>query len=156
MQNPKQDFIQSWRFVSSLTKDYAQSIPGAAWEFSPHPKFKPLANQIRHVICVRGVHAEALRTGRMDLSKKKSFYSGSLQPAELIAGLELSSKFMEEAIQSIVLDDFKVDVFGDHLSFLEFAGTIIEHESQHHGMWSLYSALAGFPTPQSWVQNWKM
>lgn len=31
---------------------------------------------------------------------------------------------------------------------------IVHHEAIHPGQWSLYAALGGFETPESWKLNW--
>ena len=154
-----EDFEASWSFIRSMTYDFIEAVPASQWEFSPHPGCAPLAKQFRHMVWLSGVYNDTLKNRVMDFSKKKTFYSGGLEKEELVTALrakdeELKPLLLE--VESSGLDSCRVDMpfLGRAMRFGEFANVIIQHESLHQGMWSLYARLGGFPTPQSWLMNW--
>lgn len=78
MANAAREFQRHWQFVHLMTSDFASSVPDAHWEFSPHPRFAPFCKQLRHVICVRGLYHETLKSGGADWSRKHEQYAGDL------------------------------------------------------------------------------
>jgi hypothetical protein len=107
------------------------------------------------VVCVRGVYNEALSTGKADFSRIREHYSGPLTREALLAALnEKQQAFMD------ALDGFDtsrtIDFSGTAFEFEVFLCEVIQHESIHHGQWSVYAAAGGFATPKSWQSGWKM
>ncbi len=47
-----------------------------------------------------------------------------------------------------------IDFFGRERRFARYVALFVQHESLHHGQWSLYAALGGFDTPIGWKLNW--
>jgi hypothetical protein len=50
--------------------------------------------------------------------------------------------------------DAPIDWGGTPFSFALFTWEFVQHESIHHGQWSIYASLAGFDTPLSWRTSW--
>jgi uncharacterized damage-inducible protein DinB len=159
-----EDFKHRCAFLHRMTADFVAAVPDDKWEYTPlsagpsvamrHGEgFAPFNKQLRHVICVRGVYAEALTAQRADFSRKHSHYDGALTREALSAALEASQ---EKLLAQIDLADptAHIDFFGNAFSFGDFAFTAVQHEAIHHGQWSLYAALAGFETPRSWRMEW--
>ncbi len=69
-----------------------------------------------------------------------------------MAGLESKDHELRSILESLPNegDAYQVDFFGTLMSFNEFGHVLIEHEANHHGLWSMYAASAGFETPKSW------
>jgi hypothetical protein len=139
--------VAEWKYASGLTLKSIESIPTEHWNFSPHAHFGPFSKQIRHVICCRGVFSDAFRSGKLDFSKKHSFYSGSLECDELLAALGESTVKTEETLiqlEAADLSQYKADYYGESLGFIEHFSALVCHEATHRGSWSVYAALGGF------------
>ena len=149
-------FKNHWEFVHRMTRDFAECVPDAHWDFTPHPRFAPFSKQLRHVICVRGLYNETLETGRADWSLKHSHYTEDLSRRALVQGLDDQNDTTLKLLRHIEEDggDRAVQFVGRELRLGEFAHVIIQHEALHQGQWSLYASLAGFDTPASWRLNW--
>jgi hypothetical protein len=153
-----QEFERSWAFSRQMTYDFIEAVPEEKWNDSPHPRYSPLCKQFRHMIWVTGLYRDALASKEMKpMVSKKSHYGGGLQRQEILDGLKLQDRLLQETLQSIVqsgAEQHTVKAFGAEMGFTEFTHLLLQHESTHHGLWSLYAALAGFSTPKSWVENW--
>lgn len=154
-----EDFETSWRFIRSMTYDFIEAVPASQWQFSPHPGCAALAKQFRHMVWLSGVYNDTLKNRTMDFSKKKTFYSGGLEKAELVAALHAKDEELKQLlseVESSGVNSCRVDMpfLGKAMRFAEFTNVIIQHESLHHGLWSLYARLGGFTTPESWLLNW--
>jgi uncharacterized damage-inducible protein DinB len=150
------EFKRHWQFVHKMTLDFASGVPDEHWEFSPHPRFAPFCKQVRHVICVRGLYNETVETGRADWSLKHQEYTGDMTRRSLLDALTDKHEETVKILDMIEDEggDRTVEFIGRQLHLGEFALVIVQHESLHHGQWSLYASLAGFDTPASWRLNW--
>ena len=154
-----EQFLGSWSFIRGMTKDFVKATPAEAWEKSPLPNVASIAKQVRHLVCVSGTYNRALATGKMSMAGKHDFYSGILDRADLLAALEKTEIDLLNALRGIEprkVADFRVDFFGGEMTFAEFTHVMIQHESIHQGLWAAYARAGGFPTPASWVSNWKL
>lgn len=139
--------VAEWKYTSGETLKRIEAIPEDKWNFSPHPEFGPFSKQVRHVICCRGVFSEAFLNGKLDFSKKHSFYAGSLERAELLKALHESTAKVSEiltALSTADLSKYGVDYYGDTLGFVEHFSALVCHEAYHRGEWAVYAANGGF------------
>jgi uncharacterized damage-inducible protein DinB len=149
-------FVRNWQWVHRMTLDFVQAVPDERWEFTPDERqFGSFARQLRHVVRGRGVYNEALRTKAADWSKSGDYYSGPLTRTALLEALtDKQNEFLE------ILPDVDVSVpisYGKAQFTLDnFLYEMVQHESIHHGQWSVYAALGGFATPTSWQTGWKL
>lgn len=153
------EFKRSWEFIRGMTLDFIEGVPADKWGFTPEGTCSSLAKQFRHMVWVSGLYNAALREGKTDLSKKKSFYGGSLEKKEILAGLRQTDTDLNsilDNLEKIDLGHFQIDHFGMRMGFVEFTHVIIQHESIHQGLWSLYARLGGFATPKGWKENWEL
>lgn len=92
----------------------------------------------------------------MDTSTKKKSYAGSTERTDLIRAIKDRDTKLTELLNNdkYIASDYRVDFFGTPMTFSEFTHVLIQHESVHHGMWSVYAALAGFEAPKSWRDDW--
>lgn len=154
-----EEFKRSWEFIRGMTLDFIECVPADQWEFSPDDECSPLNKQFRHLVWVSGLYNASLRDRKTDLSKKKTFYAGSLIKSDLIQGLKDADAELNRILDSLGKSDiaqFRVDHFGMQMGFTEFTHVMIQHESIHQGLWSLYAKKAGFKTPKSWKENWEL
>lgn len=153
-----EEFERSWAFARQLTHDFIQVVPADKWDCSPHPKYSALCKQFRHVIWVTGLYRDALASQELkSFETKKAHYAGGLGREEILAGLRQQDELLQELLTSLKqtgIEDYGVKAFGTTMGFTEFSHILLHHESNHHGLWSLYAALSGFPTPQSWKESW--
>jgi len=70
-----------------MTTAFTEAVPEAHWPSSPGDGFAPFCKQLRHVVCVRGVYNDGLRTGTLDFGRKHSFYEGTLTRGDLLRAL---------------------------------------------------------------------
>lgn len=151
-----ESFTRRWEHISSMTTAFATVIPDEFWEATPHSGFAPFSRQLRHVVCVRGVYNDGLRTKRMDFSRKHDFYKGSLTRRELIDALSEKHAELLVLLAEVPedLDRPQIDFFGNQVSYLDYLYGYVQHEAIHHGQWSLYAAVAGYETPEPWRLQW--
>src|SRR5262249_25415010 len=161
------DFQRRFDFLQRMTVDFVAAVPDAQWHYSPSPPqpdaqapplrhgagFAPFCKQLRHVVCVRGVYREAIATQRANFARKHAHYTGGLGRAELSAALVESHRTLLAAFASGDANA-PIDFFGRPFSLGDIAFTVVQHEAIHHGQWSVYAGLGGFPTPPSWRMEW--
>ena len=162
------DFAQYSRVLHAMTTDFVRSVPGDKWDFTPVPPGRsgrppaeghlgdglaPFSKQVRHVVCVRGVYNDALATGAVDWSRKHEQYTGPLEREPLLDALEQKQQRLLSLLEAVD-PEVSIDWGGFPFSLTMFAGELVQHESIHHGQWSVYAALGDFDTPLSWRQSW--
>jgi hypothetical protein len=156
-------FKQNWDWVHRMTIDFVDAVPDDKWDFTPDPPrgdgtgghFGPFSRQLRHVIRVRGVYIEAMKTKKADFPRGREHYRGSLTRDALRLALSDShTEFL--ATLDAVDTDISIDFGGTAFSFDNFTYEVVQHESIHHGQWSVYAALGRFATPRSWQTGWKL
>jgi uncharacterized damage-inducible protein DinB len=149
-------FESGWGHVRGLTFDFIAGVPADQWEFSPHPRFARFNKQVRHMVCVQGVYIDGIRNRVTDFGKKHSHYGGPLDRDSLVAALQQKDAELHQVLDEIGPGgeaEHTIEFYGKQ-PLAQFLSTILHHEAIHHGQWSLYAALAGFETPQSWKLNW--
>jgi hypothetical protein len=108
---------------------------------------------------VRGVYNDAIATRRADFSRKHEQHTGGLSRVELLSALDAKHQELSAVLDRVELegvDGYFVESFGRQFSVEEYCHVIVQHESLHHGEWSVYASLAGFETPLSWRLNWAL
>jgi hypothetical protein len=146
------DFEKNWNWVHTMTVHFAGAVP----DFTPAPeRFGPFSRQLRHVVRGRGVYNAALRTKKADWSTSAEHYDGPLTRDALLQALDDKQR---EFLALLPAVDVSVPIYyGDAaFTFDNFLCEMIQHESIHHGQWSIYAALGGFATPRSWQTGWKL
>lgn len=152
-----EDFRKSWSFCRGLTRQFIEAAPLSAWDSRPHERYGTMARQFRHVVQVVDLYRSALENGHLVPQAKTASYSGSLQREDLLAGLDRADSAFDAALEAFVADGKESLMFGElEMSLGEFLHVCIEHEANHHGLWSVYAAYAGFDTPASWKENWDL
>lgn len=162
------DFAQHSKVLHTMTVDFARAVPDDRWHFTPAPPSAPrqvtdtgrpsprpsaFSKQLRHVVCVRGVYNDALALGEVDWSASHSHYAGPLEREPLLEALARQQDRLLELLSSVD-PGITIDWDGFPYSFDLFAGEFVQHESIHHGQWSVYAAVGGFDTPTSWHDMW--
>ena len=149
-------FKGRWEHINAMTTSFAECVPADKWNDSPGQGFAPFGKQLRHVVCVRGVYNDGLRSKKIDFSRKHHHYSGSLDRDELLAALAAKHDdllvLLDELPPDIEARD--IDFFGMQQSPIDYLYVYIQHEAIHHGQWSLYAAHGGYATPQLWRMQW--
>jgi len=145
-----------------MTVDFVDAVPDDRWAFTPDPpradrqggRLGPFCRQLRHVISIRDVYIDAMITKKADFSKRHRHY-GDLTREALRPALIASHERFLATLDTI---DTEVPIkFGDTaFSFANFACEVVQHESIHHGQWSVYAYLGDFETPGSWQAGWKL
>jgi hypothetical protein len=151
-----QAFADRWHHVNTMTVEFAKSVPNHTWDSSPLSGFAPFSKQLRHVVCVRGVYNEGLKTGRVEFDRKHDFYDGTLTRTALIAALEATHTDLMAQLPDLPPDVFEpsIDFFGNRVSQAQYLYGYVQHEAIHHGQWSIYAASGGYETPEIWRLQW--
>ena len=151
------DFRQYSAWLHRMTTDFIEAIPEDKWEFTPDSggKFGSFAWQLRHVVRVRGVYNEALAEKRVDWGRSREHYEGPLTREALLEALHEQQSRLSTTLDSVD-PDVVIDWDGTPFTFATFTWEFVQHEAIHHGQWSLYAQLAGFDTPASWQQSWRL
>jgi uncharacterized damage-inducible protein DinB len=149
-------FRRSWGHARGLTYDFISAVPEGNWEYSPHPRYAPFNKQVRHLVCVQGVYIDGIRKRATDFGAKHSHYGGGLGRKELEAALREKDATLESLLAEIPPADeagYLIEFYGTN-TLAGYLNVFLHHEAMHHGQWSFYATLGGFPTPQSWQLNW--
>jgi len=160
------DFAGHSAVLHAMTVDFVRAVPDDRWHFRPVPPatarpapgrigdgFGSMAQQVRHLVNVRGVYNDALTRGAVDWSRVHEHYGGSLDRSALLDALEAQQERLV-GLLAAVDPGVAIDWGGFTYTFDLFAGEFVQHESIHHGQWSLYAALGGFDEPASWRDSW--
>src|ERR1700731_3947650 len=158
------DFVRYSEVLHRLTADFVLAVPENQWDCTPDPPansgrapalqrigvgFAPFCKQLRHVVCVRGVYNAALATRKVNWTRKHEHYAGPLTREALLAALGDQQRQLLATLQTVDIDA-PIDWDGTSFSFALFTWEFVQHESIHHGQWSIYASLVGFDTPLSW------
>lgn len=151
-----ESFRQRWEHINAMTVAFAEGVPESVWNSTPHEGFAPFCKQLRHVVCVRGVYNEALRTKTVSFGRKHAFYDGGLERGALLDALHARHVELVSSLSDVPSDIERpqIDFFGRQVSYVDYLYVYIQHEAIHHGQWSLYAASAGYETPQLWRVQW--
>ena len=134
------DFERSSNFSRSMTMSFIAAVPEVKWHWSPAPSFAPISKQVRHLVCIQGVYNDGFLTRKADFSRKHDHYVGGLDKESLTAALKEKSARTTEILFSFRehgTADFRMDFFGDTISWIEYCHVMLQHEAIHHGQWSL-------------------
>jgi hypothetical protein len=153
-------FRQNWNWLHRMTLDFVDAVPDEKWEFTPDPRgargrFGPFCIQLRHVIRVRGVYTAAMITKAADFSRSREHYVGPLT-RNALREAAVNSHALFLATLETLHTEVPIDFNGTPFSFDNFACEVVQHESIHHGQWSVYALLGGFETPRTWQTSWKL
>ncbi|MCX6117565.1 MAG: hypothetical protein NT027_08495 [Proteobacteria bacterium] len=129
-----EEFASSWAYTRKMTNEFIKCVPKEKWDFSHHPKFGPLSQQFRHMVGVYGCYIDAFISRKMDLSKKKAYFSEPLNRENILSVLgqmDLKLKGVLNEIKNEDLNKFTVDFFGQSMGFTEYSHVLIQHECSH-------------------------
>lgn len=158
------DFVWYSKVLHGLTADFVLAVPEKKWDFTPDPPRKSgrapalhrmakasrrFANQLRQVVCARGVYNVALATRKLDWSRKHDHYVGPLTREALLAALNDKQRELLATLNTVDMDGL-IDWDATPFSLAMFTWEFVQHEAIHHGQWSIYASLAGFDAPRSW------
>ena len=156
MQRAIETFLPSWQHARGLTLDFIRTVPDERWDWTPHPRYAPLAKQFRHVLCVQGVYVDGLVNRVASFAAKHSHYAGPLERQALLDGFAAMDERLERTLHAIGAaeeEQFEVEFYGRQ-KLRTYLNTFLYHEALHQGQWSFYASLGGFETPRSWQTNW--
>jgi hypothetical protein len=151
-------WAEAWRQTRALTYDLLAVLPPAVLNFSPHPDFGTFSRQIRHAGDVQACYQAALESGTMDFSavprqrqaeQSKDHLEGYLRALDASL-LETVRGLRGERLTRPILWD------GEPLSPLRHLVRLLQHETLHHGMWTIYAKVADLPIPPSWRASWAL
>jgi hypothetical protein len=149
-------FAERWNHINAMTTEFSLQVPDGSWNASPLAGFAPFSKQVRHVVCVRGVYNEGLRTGRINFDRKHEFYHGALTRSALVLALGKTHAELVAELPGLPEDLFapSIDFFGSRVSYAQYLYGYVQHEAIHHGQWSIYAASGGYETPSLWRLQW--
>ena len=147
------DFARYSQILHRMTVDFVRAVPDDKWTQRSGEGFAPFCEQVRHLVCVRGVYNAALATGKVDWKRKHDHYSGPLTRDALLKALDDKQRQLLATLETVDIGAV-IDWDGTPFTFALFTWEFVQHEAIHHGQWSLFASLAGFDTPQSWRTSW--
>ena len=151
------DFRSSWAFTRGLTRAFVESTPENRFSFSPHERYGSIARQFRHVLQVTDLYTETIRSGKLSMPAKFARYAGSLHRKDLLAGFDRADRELDELLTNLATTEPTIyDFGGTAMTLGELFDVFIEHEANHHGLWSAYATIGGWPSPESWRDNWDL
>jgi uncharacterized damage-inducible protein DinB len=151
-----ESFVKNWQWVHRMTVDFATAVPDERWDFTPDAaRFGSFSRQLRHVVRGRRVFNAALVSKTADWSTSADHYEGPLTREALLVALDTKQHDLLALLPSV---DVEIPIYYGKTAFTfeNFLFEMVQHESIHHGQWSVYAALGGFATPRSWQTGWKL
>ena len=142
-----------------MTVSFVKTTPDDKWMSSPHADYAPLAKQVRHLVWVSGMFNDALKNKKINPASKKASYADGLERASILAALEQQDSILSgllEKFSATEADAYQMDFFGNTFGLYEFLNNMVQHETMHHGMWTLYARLGGFAVPDKWKSDWEL
>ncbi|MBM7540861.1 DinB family protein [Amphibacillus cookii] len=136
-------------YAAKMTNSLAKEIPESNWDAQLIPELGTLRKLFRHMVRVRDVYCDGLKTGCV-------CFPGELASEEdsLIHELERS---MEELVIAFKQTKFKSIKMGtEYLTIMELFSTAIQHEGIHQGQYFVALKQSGFELPKQWVEGWHM
>jgi len=152
------EFSRNWQYARNLTYSLLEVVSADNLGFSPHHEFGTLGRQLWHCGHVQECYRQAMVSGDMVF--------GLLTPdKELEVDPEALAGFLEE-----LDDDLAATLRGlrDYTAVIDWGLEeenpelrahliwLLQHETLHHGQWSLYARLGGFEVPETWRDAWGM
>ena len=154
-----EEFENSWTYIRQMTDSFIKCVPDDKWNFTHHQNFAPLVKQFKHVVKVYSCYVDAIPNRKLNMSLKKSMFSGPETRENILASLHGHDEQLKKVLNDLKktgLDGYRVDVFGMSMSFNEYVHVMIQHEVGHFGIWANYAAFGNFQTPEGWRADWKL
>ncbi|TPE66868.1 DinB family protein [Halalkalibacterium halodurans] len=136
-------------YAAKMTNALAKEIPESKWEIQLVPELGTLRKLFIHIVRVRDVYRDGLKTGSIK-------FPGQLASDELrlLDELERSMEELVFAFKQTTFDSIKMGE--NYLSIMELLGTVIQHEGIHQGQYYVALKQSGMNLPKQWVQDWHM
>ncbi|UCZ55095.1 DinB family protein [Bacillus shivajii] len=136
-------------YAAKMTNALAKEIPESYWDLQLVSELGTLRKLFRHMVRVRDVYRDGLKTGII-------YFPGKM-PAEentLIYELERSMEeliveFKQTKIESIKMGE-------ESLTIIELLGTVIQHEGIHQGQYYVALKQSRLELPKQWIRDWHM
>ncbi len=135
-----------------MTLEMLKATPEDKLLFSPGKGLGSLSKQFRHLANVQHCYIEAIKTGKIDFSKK--IYMKDYDKKDtLIEILEKEDETMIKLVEGLKEKDFDKIIYwgGEHNpTVVEHLFWLIDHEVMHHGQLIVYWQLLERKFPESW------
>lgn len=136
-------------YAAKMTNALAEEIPESKWDMKLVPELGTLRKLFLHMVRVRDVYRDGLKTGNIE-------FPGVLASDEQSLIDELG-RSMEELVFEFKQTKFdSIQMGTENLSIMELLGTVIQHEGIHQGQYYVALKQAGFGLPKQWTQDWHM
>ncbi|MBU9722748.1 MULTISPECIES: DinB family protein [Bacillaceae] len=136
-------------YAAKMTNALAKEVPETKWDIQLAPELGTLRKLFKHMIRVRVVYRDGLKTGSVQ-------FPGAVTSDELSLIDELE-RSMEELVVEFNQTKFETVKMGaEYLSVMELLGTAIQHEGIHQGQYFVALRQSGVSIPKQWSQDWHM
>lgn len=136
-------------YAAQMTNALANKIPESKWDIQLAPELGTLKKLFRHMVRVRDVYRDGLKTGCIEF-----LGNITLEENSLIYELERSTEDLVVEFKQTKFESIKMGT--DYLTKMELLGTAIQHEGIHQGQYFVALRQSGFDLPKQWVQEWHM
>ncbi|MDV2581410.1 DinB family protein [Alkalibacillus haloalkaliphilus] len=136
-------------YAANMTNILAKEIPESNWDTQLVPELGTLRKLFTHMVRVRDVYREGLKTGIIQ-------FPGELLPNEsdLINELERSTEQLAAEFKQTKFESIKMGP--EDLTPMELLATAIQHEGIHQGQYFVALKQSGVELPKQWVLDWHM
>ncbi|MFD2045487.1 DinB family protein [Ornithinibacillus salinisoli] len=140
--------VNGFIYAAKQTNVLAKATPVRKWDDQLIPEIGSLRKLFIHIVRVRDVYRDGLRTGVIHFPGKL------LRTNRLVEELERSMEDLANEFRQTKFETIKIGT--ECLTILELQGTAIQHEGIHQGQYSVALKQAGISLPKQWVEDWNM
>ncbi|MEI3612338.1 DinB family protein [Pseudogracilibacillus sp. SO30301A] len=132
-----------------MTNTLAEEIPENKWDVQLIKELGSLRKLFIHIIRVRDIYRDGLRTGIVEFPGDLPSSDGKLIEQLDRSMNELASAFTQAGKQRIKMGE-------EYLSTVEMLNTAVQHEGIHQGQYFVALKQAKINLPKQWIRDWDM
>ncbi|UTR10021.1 DinB family protein [Evansella sp. LMS18] len=140
--------VNGFLYAARTTNALAEEVTENAWDTQLIPELGTLRNLFIHIVRVRDVYRNGLKTGEVQ-------FPGKLPSGKDIAcELDRSMEELADAFSTTYRNQIKMGA--EEISPAELLGSAIKHEGIHQGQYYVALKQAGLEVPALWKRDWGM
>jgi uncharacterized damage-inducible protein DinB len=135
-------------YAAKMTNSLAKEISESNWDVQLTPQLGTLRKLFKHMVRVRDVYCDGLKTGDIYFPGKRTSGENSL-----VHELERSMKQLEVEFKQTKFKSIRMGT--EHLTIMDLLSTAIQHEGIHQGQYFVALKQSGFKLPKQWEEDWQ-
>ncbi|MBT2599370.1 DinB family protein [Oceanobacillus sp. ISL-73] len=141
--------INGFLYAANMTNALAKEVPETKWDCQLIEELGTLEKLFIHIIRVRDIYRDGLRTGIVD-------FPGDFPSNEKNLMVQLERSMNELAFAFTQTSNQRIKMKEEYLSVVELLNTAVQHEGIHQGQYFVALKQAKIKLPKQWIQDWGM